>query len=196
MNENKITRRSVLAKGMAMGAAGALAGSVLNATPAQAWTLAGPLRRDWRFCNKCFSLVRIGLYPYVNNACSAGGLHVVQGWNFQLPYTNSNIRHAGETSEQQSDWMQCSNCSILYYDDFRGPCAGSRYGHDFSGYVTQFLIPHDINPQPANTQNAWRYCFKCSSMYFNGYRPNLGVCPAGWGHAAAGFMFQIPVFSY
>lgn len=191
---SSVSRRAVLAMGLS---AATVAATAISATPAAAWTLTNPIQQDWRFCNRCFSLVRVNLDPMVGNACSAGGVHVVQGWKFHLPYTTSNIRHAGETSERQSAWMQCANCAVLYYDDFRGPCANSTYGHDFVRTV-QYLMPHDINPQPAYTQAAWRFCFKCSSMYFDGYQPNRGVCPgnSGWGHAAAGYMFQIPVYSY
>jgi hypothetical protein len=41
-------------------------------------------------------------------------------------------------------------------------------------------------------QAAWRFCFRCHSMYFDGFSPNKGRCPAGGGHAAAGFVFFLP----
>jgi hypothetical protein len=37
-------------------------------------------------------------------------------------------------------------------------------------------------------QNAWRFCNKCESMFYDGY-PNKGLCPAGGGHAAQGYDF-------
>lgn len=40
-------------------------------------------------------------------------------------------------------------------------------------------------------QNAWRFCAKCRSLFFDG-SPNKGSCPAGGGHAAAGFVFYLP----
>ena len=40
-------------------------------------------------------------------------------------------------------------------------------------------------------QAAWRFCFRCHSMYFDGFQ-GKGVCPAGGGHAAAGFVFYLP----
>lgn len=40
-------------------------------------------------------------------------------------------------------------------------------------------------------QAAWRFCFRCHSLFFDGY-PDKGRCPAGGGHAAAGFVFFLP----
>ena len=40
-------------------------------------------------------------------------------------------------------------------------------------------------------QPAWRFCQKCEAMFFDGF-PNKGVCPAGGGHQAQGFMFVLP----
>lgn len=40
-------------------------------------------------------------------------------------------------------------------------------------------------------QAAWRFCFRCRSMFFDGF-PTKGQCPAGGGHAAAGFVFYLP----
>jgi hypothetical protein len=40
-------------------------------------------------------------------------------------------------------------------------------------------------------QSAWRFCQKCTVMFFDG-RPDKGHCPAGGGHSAAGFMFFLP----
>ncbi|MGV9317139.1 hypothetical protein ACWDR0_33925 [Streptomyces sp. NPDC003691] len=60
-------------------------------------------------------------------------------------------------------------------------------------------MPHDIG-QPAWTQNQWRYCFKCSVMFYNGYayRNEYGLCPYDyiWGHTAAGYDFAVPVSAY
>ena len=40
-------------------------------------------------------------------------------------------------------------------------------------------------------QADWRFCQKCQSLFFDGF-PAKGVCPAGGGHSAAGFMFILP----
>jgi hypothetical protein len=40
-------------------------------------------------------------------------------------------------------------------------------------------------------QQDWRFCHKCSAMFFDGF-PDKGACPAGGGHEAAGFNFALP----
>jgi hypothetical protein len=40
-------------------------------------------------------------------------------------------------------------------------------------------------------QRDWRFCHKCNVMFFDGF-PEKGVCPAGGGHEAAGFNFDVP----
>src|SRR5262249_18286178 len=39
-------------------------------------------------------------------------------------------------------------------------------------------------------QTDWRFCNKCMSMFWNG-NPNKGRCPAGGGHVAQGFIFNL-----
>lgn len=170
----------------------AAAATGVRAAPAAA---SGIWDINWRFCNKCFGLVRNPVVQY--NRCPAGGAHVIQGWTFGIPFTNSTDYHAGETASQQSDWRQCSSCGVMYYHGFPGVCAG-RGGQAHTGPFPQFILSHDLNPVPGGFQSAWRFCFKCSSLYFDGYQPNRGVCPGnpGWGHAAAGFMFDLEVYSY
>jgi hypothetical protein len=41
------------------------------------------------------------------------------------------------------------------------------------------------------SQTDWRFCHKCDAMFFNGF-PGKGQCPAGSGHDAAGFNFNLP----
>lgn len=40
-------------------------------------------------------------------------------------------------------------------------------------------------------QGDWRYCQNCHAMFYNGY-PTSGVCLAGGGHVAQGFVFDLP----
>lgn len=40
-------------------------------------------------------------------------------------------------------------------------------------------------------QAAWRYCFRCHGMFFDGFS-SKGTCPAGGGHVAAGWVFYLP----
>jgi hypothetical protein len=40
-------------------------------------------------------------------------------------------------------------------------------------------------------QSSWRFCAKCHGLFFDGFNEK-GACPAGAGHAAAGFIFLLP----
>ncbi|MFE9329716.1 hypothetical protein [Streptomyces sp. NPDC006925] len=59
-----------------------------------------------------------------------------------------------------------------------------RFSGDGGNYTTTFQARN-------RGQAAWRFCFRCHSMFFDGF-PSKGVCSAGGGHAAAGWMFYLP----
>ncbi len=62
-------------------------------------------------------------------------------------------------------------------------------GHLAMGYT--FVLPHDLAEDPQHQTN-WRFCDKCSGLFFDGY-PTKGVCPLdGQGHHAAGYTFVLP----
>lgn len=61
-----------------------------------------------------------------------------------------------------------------------------RFHGDGGDYTTTFKA---VN----RGQAAWRYCSKCRALYFAGFSPNLGVCPAGGSHAqSSGFTYFLP----
>jgi hypothetical protein len=41
------------------------------------------------------------------------------------------------------------------------------------------------------TQSDWRFCKKCNDLFFDGYS-NKGICSAGGGHEAIGYIFSLP----
>ncbi len=51
-----------------------------------------------------------------------------------------------------------------------------------------FILSHGWPPL-GYQQAGWRFCHKCSSLFFDGYTDNKGVCANGAGHEAAGFQF-------
>ena len=58
------------------------------------------------------------------------------------------------------------------------------------------MLSHDI-PIRTGTQDNWRFCNKCNSLYFNGY--SGGKCPAGGPHARQpdiDYNFVLPFASY
>jgi len=46
----------------------------------------------------------------------------------------------------------------------------------------------------ASTQPNWRRCKKCSTLFFNGYRPKTGRCPGSGKHEVAGRFDYVLVF--
>jgi len=190
---NGMSRRRLLTT--AAGVTAVAFGSLASPTPA----FAAPLQQQvgWRFCNRCFGLV----LPWgANNACPAGGVHTPQGWVFKLPF-NSGPGGSGEDAHNQGNWWQCKLCSVLFWSSPTSYVAGRCPTGDRHDAIDNnlniglhYLLPHDIG-NPPGTQR-WRFCFRCHSLFFEGYNPNLGRCPAGGGHAAAGFLFAIPVHSY
>jgi hypothetical protein len=51
-----------------------------------------------------------------------------------------------------------------------------------------FGLHHDL--ADVRGQDAWRYCTKCGSLFFDGYA-DKGICAAGGGHTAAGYNFRL-----
>jgi hypothetical protein len=196
VEDGKLTRRVALTRIVGLGAAVAVGAVAISATPASAWS--SQTQVGWRFCNKCFGMIFIDGGAW--NNCPAGGQHVAQGWTFQLPY-NYSTTGGGEDANDQANWRRCVLCSNLFWTTpsswTAGVCpTGGQHDCIDNNYQIglQYLLPHDIGAA-AGTQQ-WRFCFRCNSLYFDGYQPNRGVCPAGWGHAAAGYLFAIPVYSY
>jgi hypothetical protein len=142
-------------------------------------------QQDWRFCNKCDGLFYDG-YPQ-KGVCPGSGGHFAQGFNFELPFNNTN--NAKGTGDTQKDWRYCGKCHGMFFAGFAGnfgtcPAGG---GHNAQGY--NFILHHDTATN-LGSQNNWRGCGKCSGMFYDGY-PTKGHCPAGGAHVAAGYNFVL-----
>ena len=61
-------------------------------------------------------------------------------------------------------------------------------GHAAEGF--DFVLPHDQTPVQGG-QRDWRFCVKCSGLFFDGH-PDKGTCSMGGEHSAAGFNFVLP----
>ncbi|MDT5199368.1 MAG: hypothetical protein QOH34_890 [Mycobacterium sp.] len=93
----------------------------------------------------------------------------------------------------QDQWRFCAKCfGMFYFGDpnaNRGRCS---VGGAHQGFGFNFVLPHDV-PEAPGTQQAWRFCFKCFGMFYDGdQQGNKGRCPAGAGHEAFGFNFVLP----
>jgi hypothetical protein len=91
----------------------------------------------------------------------------------------------------QPDWRFCNKCNAMFFDGYptnKGHCpAGGT--HVAQGF--RFLMHFDAGKgDGGRRQYDWRFCGKCSAMFFDGY-PNKGTCPAGGAHSAAGWMFGL-----
>lgn len=141
---------------------------------------------EWRYCTKCQSLFYNGYAQ--KGLCSAGGNHTAQGYNFTLLYNTA------VNSFAQKDWRFCDRCYNMFYDGYpdKGTCMGTPKEeipgeHEADGF--NFILTHDA-PESASAQGAWRYCSKCSMMFYNGYATK-GICTKGGEHTASGFNFVL-----
>jgi hypothetical protein len=54
-----------------------------------------------------------------------------------------------------------------------------------------FVLHDDVPEDFPVTRSAWRFCSRCSGLFFDGFTQK-GVCPAGGPHEAAGFVSVLP----
>lgn len=141
---------------------------------------------QWRYCNKCKTLFYNGYDQ--KGICSAGGSHTAQGFDFKLFY------NMPETENSQKEWRFCELCYNMFYDGLphKGACAGApketAYGeHEAAGF--NFVLTHSI-PPAASSQADWRFCAKCSMLFYSG-NGQRGVCSKGGGHDASGYNFVL-----
>ena len=90
----------------------------------------------------------------------------------------------------QSQWRFCSKCESMFWNggDKKGACAAGG-AHTAQGLLFS-LHYDDAAAAAAAVQYDWRYCSKCSSLFYNGF-PTKGHCPAGGAHFAQGFNFGL-----
>jgi len=72
------------------------------------------------------------------------------------------------------------------------PCRRTflKAGIGFIGGTGATFLFSDFESAVAHVSPHWRYCVKCQSLFYDG-SANRGVCPAGGGHQAAGYIFAI-----
>lgn len=142
-------------------------------------------RGGWRFCTKCgvlFSLIS-------NTICAAGGKHSQVGSLFYRLPTSKFFPQP--TATLQLNWGECKNCGALFYlgrqdEMVAGKCPlvipSIQGKHVRNRDRPIFSIPHNV-PETARDQANWRFCTKCSAMFYDGF-PSKGVCAAGGSHQA------------
>jgi hypothetical protein len=122
---------------------------------------------------------RIGVCP----ADSAS--HTVLGYNFVLPHNTSG------DGPRQFNWFRCRKCACLFHSDINrlvvlsiplvlgGVCqAGGTHEADASAQAN-YRISYNRSEDTLN-QGKWGRCGKCQTMFWSGYSPDQGICPATW----------------
>jgi hypothetical protein len=82
----------------------------------------------------------------------------------------------------QDAWWWCSRCSGLYWSgtpkNVGGVCpAGGQHGQNNS---SNYKLAMGAPTSPG--QHDWRWCTKCSGLFWAGGSQNAGACPAGGAH--------------
>ena len=76
---------------------------------------------------------------------------------------------------RRSDWRFCAKCQVVFSTEIdKGVCAAGGM-HSAAGY--RFKLPYN-QAESATIQRNWFACKYCKSLFFWGYRPKLGRCPA------------------
>jgi hypothetical protein len=75
----------------------------------------------------------------------------------------------------QDGWSYCNKCGALFYDGYptKGHCAAGGSHHN--GGANAYVLPHDMPDPPPTSQDSWRFCQRCSAIYYDGY-PDKGHC--------------------
>ncbi|OKI29220.1 hypothetical protein [Streptomyces sp. CB03911] len=158
----------------------------------------------WRYCAKCAGLFWTGDYLVraEDNVCPKDNApHESAGLDFALDHDIAQEAHL-----QQNNWLHCRQCAGIFWDSDGAGQAGvcAKGGAHQVGSATatpsprayNFALRHD-NPGDTRHQAGWRFCGKCTGLFWAGH-PSGGVCPAdrsghqaGAGPAAPGFEFVL-----
>lgn len=180
---------------------GALSGFIVSAydalSPANASQTLEKSERNWRYCVSCGALF--------HQESSAGKCpknpqgHTAAGFEFRVTYADGRCR--SDTEETQSRWRKCTKCLTMYFNGGQQAdrrCAGGET-HRHDGGKCYYLPVNRLhgpvlNPENKLRQGGWRFCGRCSSLFFDGYLDNKGACPSGGAHAALGDLFVLTHF--
>jgi hypothetical protein len=168
---------------------------------------ANPTQDRWFFCVNCNALVfgpasvpngTIGVCPHPQNTNGHNG-HLVQGLDFTIAHSASASDVCDvDTPKTQAGWRFCTLCSVMFFaltpnqQDDRHCAAnnGGKNGHKPLGHC--FNLNVNRQGEPIGTQAGpkdqrdWRFCAKCTTLFWDGDVNNKGACPAGGSHAAVG----------
>jgi hypothetical protein len=138
--------------------------------------------------------------PHPQGVCqgNAKGPHVAAGHNFILAHSGSDRCNA-DTETTQAKWRFCTKCYLMFWagssqDDRHCPLDGNTHipaGLCFNLPINRQGGPILNRPGP-HDQDAWCYCGRCTSLFWNGDLDHKGVCAKdGQSHAALGDFFVL-----
>lgn len=79
--------------------------------------------------------------------------------------------------DKDKDWRLCEKCKCLFRaTNIEGSdcAAGGRHQHNPMSF--NFLLPHST--PGISHQGNWRFCVRCTGIFFDGIAGKKGVCPA------------------
>jgi hypothetical protein len=144
-----------------------------------------PTQGNWRNCWNCQALFFSGHAATQGFCPKTGGGH--EGHADDPNTFNFALNHSvAPTADSQADWRNCWSCQELFFAGHpttRGFCpktGGGHEGHESDPQTFNFVLTHDVVPA-ATSQNAWRNCWNCQTLFYNGHKDNKGFCPKTQG---------------
>ena len=151
---------------------------------------AGQRERGWRSCKQCEALFWNGDSGF-KGVCQRGGPHQAHDERPEDYALEFGI--AGD-AQNQEQWRRCRKCLALFWNGSSpdtGLCPTSGV-HEPEMNGANLRVPHISIEEDANNQRDWRFCRKCSGLFFDG-SPDKGICPLDHlPHVAQGFNFVVP----
>ncbi|MGW6724701.1 hypothetical protein ACWF9G_02250 [Nocardia sp. NPDC055029] len=151
---------------------------VENAAPASA------TQRLWKRCSRCSGLWYTG--NGTRGGCPAGD--IFDGGHHDDGTGDYILKEDPDGGQGQSGWRWCRRCQGLWFETTPGQFAGVCPSPDIVSQHVNFGSGHyrledEGNRDGAGGQAKWRWCRKCSGLFYDGFSPAAsGVCPADKQH--------------
>ena len=82
-------------------------------------------------------------------------------------------------SNDRPYWRYCEKCHVMFSTEATANVCAAGGTHQAQGY--EFRLPFG-GKETSTKQSKWQTCHKCGALFFNGYFPRKGRCPAGGEH--------------
>ena len=89
----------------------------------------------------------------------------------------------GYSGKEQEDWAWCSSCGGLYFAGATSVCPVTKGAHARDQTTGNYALRCEPSgPSVQRVQNNWRWCKKCSGLFFDS---GSRICAAGAAHDAS-----------